>query len=99
MKYRILAPTGALEEGILSLRASVRQSICDFMLRMALKEILKHSKESRGVLGKEARKQESQAGRQAGKQASNQARRQARKQASKLESKQEGKQEGKQASR
>ena len=55
VKYRILAPTGALEEGILSLRASVRQSICDFMLRMALKEILKHSKESRGVLGQASR--------------------------------------------
>ena len=44
-----LAPTGALEEGILCVRVSVR----DIMLKRAPKEFLKHSKESRGVLGQE----------------------------------------------
>ena len=46
-KVVFLTPTGALEDAILSLRASVR----DFMLRMALKGFLKHSKGSRGVIG------------------------------------------------
>ena len=39
-----LAPTGALEVGMSDLCLSVY-----FMLRRALKEFLKHSKESRGV--------------------------------------------------
>ena len=44
-KVVFLTLTGALEDRMLSLRASVH----DFMLRMALKGFLKHSKESRGV--------------------------------------------------
>ena len=44
-----LAPTGALEEAILS----VRESVQDIMLRRGLREFLKHSKEFRGVLGQE----------------------------------------------
>ena len=44
-----MALTGALEEGILYVPACIR----DIMLRKALKEFLKHSKESRGVPGQE----------------------------------------------
>ena len=40
-----LAPTGALEEGILYVRP-------DFPQKNTANEFLKHSKESRGVLGK-----------------------------------------------
>ena len=52
-----LAPTGDLEEGILSVCAC----ISDIMLRMALKEFLKHSKESRDVLGQASRQSSKQA--------------------------------------
>ena len=51
MRIVFLAPIGDLEEGILSVCAC----ISDIMLRMALKEFLKHSKESRGVLGQASR--------------------------------------------
>ena len=55
--FLFLAPTGALEQGILC----VRLSVWYFPQKNTANEFLKHSKESRGLLG--------QAGKQAGKKA------------------------------
>ena len=58
--------------------------VCVIMLRMTLKEFLKHSKESRGVLGQERaqeRAQREHLGEHLGEQASRQAGRQACKEA------------------
>ena len=83
-RHSILAPTGALEEAILYGPLSVR----DIMLRRALKEFLKHYKESRGVLGQERAQASKQAGKQTGKQAGKQAGKHASKQANMQASKQ-----------
>ena len=58
MSLFFLAPTGAQGEGISDLCPC---TLLNKAFRMALKEILQHSKESRGVLG-QASKQEKQAG-------------------------------------
>ena len=71
---RFLAPTGALEEGILSVRACV---CSDFPQKNTTNEFLKHSKESRGVLGQAGKQEGRQVGRQAGRQAGRQVGRQA----------------------
>ena len=88
-----MAPTGALEEAILyvrpCVRASVRPSVCPFPQKNTANEFLKHSKESRGVLG--------QASRQASRQVSRKANRKARRQASRKASRKVGKQESRQA--
>ena len=56
-------------------------SVCVITLRMSLKEFLKHSKESRGVLQQERAQEREQASKQAGMQASRQTDKQAGKQA------------------
>ena len=64
----VLAPTGALEEGILCVRVSVRVSVRHFPQKNTANESLEHSKESRGALGQVSK----QAGNQASKHASRQ---------------------------
>ena len=86
-----MAPTGALEEVMLSVRVSVRH----FPQNNTANEFLKHSKGSRGVLGQAGKQAGKQVGKQAGKQASKQASRQASRQSSKQASKQAGKKTGK----
>ena len=54
MSFLFLAPTGALEEGILCVHASVRPSSWHIIQKNIENEFLKHSKESRGVLGQGA---------------------------------------------
>ncbi len=58
-------------------RVCVRPSVWHFHQKNIEKEFLKHSKESRGVLGQPAKQASRQAGRQAGRQASKQASKQA----------------------
>ena len=56
------APTGALDVLIWDLRLSVCVcTLCNRALRMALKELLQHFKESRGVLGKAQERAEERA--------------------------------------
>ena len=61
------------------MKLALKSSVLDIMLRRALKEFLKHSRESRGVLGQEkAQERElklAQAGKQEGKQEDKQVRR------------------------
>ena len=81
-----LAPTGALEEGILCVRACVRQSV---------RPSLSSKEHWKGALESLRRGSDKQAGKQSGKQAG----KQVIKQSGKKVSKQAGKQASKQASR
>ena len=64
-----LAPTGAQGAGILCVRLSVRPCVWDILQNKSENEFLKHSKESKGVLGQVSRQSSKQLCKQASKQA------------------------------
>ena len=96
---KFLALKGALEEGILCVRPSVRVFVWLLPQKNTANEFKKHSNESRGVLEQTGKQAGKQAGKKAGKQAGEQAGKQTGKQAGKQTSKQESKQASKQASK